>query len=385
MNDSLMIIAGEVSGDLHGASLIEELKKKNKNISICGIGGDKMKEAGMVIIYHINKMAFLGFAEVVRHIPFVKRAQNDLIQIIKEKNIKTVVLIDYPGFNLNFAKKLKLLNVKVIYYISPQIWAWGAGRIKKIKKLVDKMIVLFPFEEEMYKKENINVEFVGHPLLERINEYNFLSKEEFYEKFNLDKSKEILLVLPGSRNNEVLKILPEAFAAAKKLADEFNLQIVIAGSTNISDDIFKSLKLNGSYKLIKGFTYDLLKHSKIGIIKSGTSTLEAGLFQLPSVVVYKTSLLTYVIGKNLIKVKNIAMANIILNERVFPELIQNEACEEKIYAECKKILANKILYSSIKGKLKNIKNKLGEPGASVKAANSIIEMMNVRTDNYAQG
>ncbi len=168
MNDKLMIIAGEVSGDLHGASLISELKKRNKNISVYGIGGDKMKDARMEIVYHINKMAFLGFVEVVKHIPFVKQVQKDLINIIKEKDIKDVVLIDYPGFNLNFAKKLKALNVKVIYYISPQIWAWGAGRIKKIKKLVDKMIVLFPFEEEMYKKENINVEFVGHPLLERI-------------------------------------------------------------------------------------------------------------------------------------------------------------------------------------------------------------------------
>ena len=376
MNDNLMIVAGEVSGDLHGAALICELKKKKKNISVFGIGGDKMKDAGMDIIYHINKMAFLGFVEVVKHIPFVKRVQNDLIEVIKENNIKDVVLIDYPGFNLNFAKKLKSLNVKIIYYISPQIWAWGAGRIKKIKKLVDKMIVLFPFEEEMYKKENVNVEFVGHPLLERINEYSFLSKEEFFKKFSLDDSKEILLVLPGSRNNEVVKILPEALKAAKKIADEFNLQIVIAGSENIDDEIFNNLKLAGGYKIIKGFTYDLMKHAKIGIIKSGTSTLETGLFELPSVIVYKTSFLTYLIGKNLIKVKDIAMANIILGERVLPELIQDDVTKDLIYSECKKILSNEALYSSIKEKLKNIKMRIGTIGASGRAADSIIAMMN---------
>ncbi len=376
MNDNLMIVAGEASGDLHGASLIDELKKRKKNISVYGIGGDKMKNAGMDIIYHINKMAFLGFAEVVRHIPFIKRVQNDLIHIIKEKNIKDVVLIDYPGFNLNFAKKLKDLNIKVIYYISPQIWAWGAGRIKKIKKLVDKMIVLFPFEEEMYKKENINVEFVGHPLLERISEYNFLSKEDFYKKFGLDESKEILLILPGSRNNEVVKILPEVFEAAKKLSNEFNLQIVIAGSENIDDEIFKNLNLSGSYKIIKGLTYDLMKHSKIGIIKSGTSTLEAGLFELPSVIVYRTSFLSYLIGKNLIKIKDIAMANIILGERILPELIQDDVSKDLIYSECKKILSNKTLYGSIKEKLKNIKMRIGTIGASGRAADSIIAMMN---------
>ncbi len=376
MNDNLMIVAGEVSGDLHGAALICELKKKKKNISVFGIGGDKMKDAGMDIIYHINKMAFLGFVEVVKHIPFVKRVQNDLIEVIKENNIKDVVLIDYPGFNLNFAKKLKSLDVKIIYYISPQIWAWGAGRIKKIKKLVDKMIVLFPFEEEMYKKENVNVEFVGHPLLERINEYSFLSKEEFFKKFSLDDSKEILLVLPGSRNNEVVKILPEALKAAKKIADEFNLQIVVAGSENIDDEIFINLNLAGGYKIIKGFTYDLMRHAKIGIIKSGTSTLEAGLFELPSVIVYKTSFLTYLIGKNLIKVKDIAMANIILGERVLPELIQDDVTKDLIYSECKKILSNEALYSSIKEKLKNIKMRIGTIGASGRAADSIIAMMN---------
>ncbi len=163
----LMIIAGEVSGDLHGASLIKEIKRKDPAVEICGIGGERMKEAGMEIIYHINKMAFLGFAEVVKHLPFIKQVQTDLINEIRKRKIKQIVLIDYPGFNLNFAKKVKSLGIKIIYYISPQLWAWGANRIKKIKKLVDKMLVVFPFEEDLYKNEGINVEFVGHPLLRK--------------------------------------------------------------------------------------------------------------------------------------------------------------------------------------------------------------------------
>ena len=374
-NKNLMIIAGEVSGDLHGSSLVKELKKMDKSINIYGIGGDRMKAEGMELIYHINKMAFLGFAEVVKHLPFIKRVQKDLIAIIREKNIRNIVLIDYPGFNLNFAKKLKTLNLNIIYYISPQIWAWGAGRINKIKKLVSKMIVVFPFEEKFYKDSGVNVEFVGHPLLERINEHKFLTKDELFEKFNLDKSKEILLILPGSRLHEVEKILPGSIKAAEKIAGEFNLQVIIAGSPNISEEVYNKLSNTKENKIITGYTYELMKYSKIGIIKSGTSTLESALFTLPMIIVYKTGFITYSIGKNLVKVKNIGMANIIAGEKVVPELIQNNANAESIYLECKKILSDEGLYNSIKQKLSKVKDKLGSEGASQKAAGLIYSMM----------
>ena len=374
-NKNLMIIAGEVSGDLHGSSLVKELKKMDSKLNIYGIGGDRMKAEGMELIYHINKMAFLGFAEVVKHLPFIKRVQHDLIAIIKEKKIKNIVLIDYPGFNLNFAKKLKALNLNIIYYISPQVWAWGANRLNKIKKLVSKMIVVFPFEEKLYKESGINVEFVGHPLIERINEHKFLTNEELFEKFNLDKSKEILLILPGSRLHEVERIFPESIKAAEKIAGEFNLQLVIAGSPNISEEIYYRLSNKKENKIITGYTYELMRYSKIGIIKSGTSTLESALFALPMVIVYKTGFITYSIGKNLVKVKNIGMANIIAGEKVVPELIQNEANAKSIYAECKKILSDESLYNSIKQKLSNVKNKLGTTGASQKAAGLIYSMM----------
>lgn len=374
-NKNLMIIAGEVSGDLHGSLLVRELKKMENGLNIYGIGGDRMKAEGMELIYHINKMAFLGFAEVVKHFPFIKRVQSDLIAIIKEKKIKNIVLIDYPGFNLNFAKKLKALNLTVIYYISPQIWAWGASRIKKIKNLVNKMIVVFPFEEKFYKDADINVEFVGHPLIERINEYEFLTREELFNKFDLNKSKDILLVLPGSRLHEVERIFPESIKAAEKIAGEFNLQIVIAGSSNISEDIYNRLSNIKEKKIITGYTYELMRYSKIGIIKSGTSTLESALFTLPMVIVYKTGLITYSIGKKLVKVKNIGMANIIAGEKVVPELIQNEANAESIYTECKKILSDERLYNSIKQKLSSVKSKLGAERASQKAAGLIYSMM----------
>jgi lipid-A-disaccharide synthase len=335
-----------------------------------------MKLAGVEVIYHINKLAFLGFAEVIKHIPFIRKVQSDLMEIIKKRDIKNIILIDYPGFNLNFAKKIKPLGVKIIYYVSPQIWAWGKGRIKRIKNLVRKMFVVFPFEEELYRDAGVDVEFVGHPLLERIGEYNFLPREKFFGMYQLDPGKEILLILPGSRKHEVERIFPEAIEAAAKLKEEFNMQIVVAAASGIDEKLYEDISGPDDYKLIKDHNYELMKYSKFGIIKSGTSTLEAGLFGLPMVIVYKTSLLTYFIGKNLVNLKNIGMANIISGENIVPELIQDKVNSDSIYAESKKILNDVSLYSSIKNKLLEINKKLGEKGAVRRTAESIYSLIN---------
>ncbi len=371
-----MIIAGEASGDLHGAGLIRELKKLDSAIEIFGIGGDKMIAAGMNAQFHIKQMAFLGFIEVIRHLPFIQKVKSVLLNTVNEKSIDTIVLIDYPGFNLNIAKKFRRLDKKVIYFISPQVWAWGKGRIKKIKTLVDKMIVVFPFEKKMYSDNGVPVEYVGHPLIEHVQNYNFISKEKLFEKFSFDKSKEILLVMPGSRKHEIKKIFPECIKAANRLANDFNLQVVVACAENIDEKIFTNIIGGNQYKIVKGNTYDLLKNSRVGIIKSGTSTLEAGLFQLPFVVVYSTSFLTYQLGKLVVKINNIAMANIILGETVVDELIQSDVNEQTIYNRCASLLVDKNKYESTKQKLGLIKQKLGTSGASVKAAAVVYSYLN---------
>lgn len=375
-SQDILMIAGEISGDLHGSSLISELKGLNPNIHIHGIGGEKMKEAGMDLIYHLNKMAFLGFTEVIKHIPFIKKVQKEIVQFAKNNNIKLAVLIDYPGFNLSLAKKLKSLGVYIVYYISPQIWAWGAGRINKIRVLIDKMIVFFPFEKELYRNNDIKTEFVGHPLVERIEKYNFLSRDEFYNKFKLDKSKGILLLLAGSRKHEVELIFPNAVKAAVNAAKEFNLQVVTACSENISEKYFREISDEKDFKIIKDHNYDLMNLAKIGIIKSGTSTLEAGLFKLPMVIVYRTSRLTYLISKSLIKLDRIGLVNIVLNDKAVTELIQDEASSEKIYNECRRILSDNVLYDSIKRKLSGLKEILGSTGASRRAAVIINSALN---------
>lgn len=373
---NVLMIAGEVSGDLHGASLIRELKKIDGSLKIFGIGGDKMQVEGMELIYHIDKMAFLGFVEVIKHLPFINKVKRDLIEEVKKRNVQEVVLIDYPGFNLNIAKKLKKLNLKLIYYISPQVWAWGKARVKKIKDYFQKVLVVFPFEEKFFKTRGVDAVFVGHPLIKEISSYNFLSREQLYSKFGLNSDKGILLILPGSRKQEVKSIFPEAIKAATKLASEFNFQIVVACSSNIDDKIFYELSDNGDFLVIKDHTYDLLKYAKFGIIKSGTSTLEAGLMQLPMIIVYKTSKITYAIGKLLVKIKNIGLANIVLDEKVVPELIQYQASADKIYYEAKQILSDKLLCEKIKNKLGGIKQILGEEDAPKNSARIIYSLLN---------
>lgn len=371
MNKNLLIIAGEASGDLHGSSVIRELKKIDNSVAVVGIGGDRMIKEGMEVLYHINKMAFLGFIEVIKHIPFIRKVQNEIIEEVKKRNIKTAVLIDYPGFNLAIAEKLNKMGVKIIYYISPQIWAWGKGRIKKIRKLVDRMIVIFPFEKELFEKNGVKSDYIGHPLIEQIANYKYLTRAELFEKFDLKPEKEILLLLPGSRVQEVKMIFPQIISAASKVAEKLNMQVVIACSENMDESIFNKLTDNRSFKVIKNHTYDLYKYAKFGIIKSGTSTLEAGLFCLPMIVVYATNYLTYLIGKSLIKISNIALVNIVSGENVVEELIQNDINEQNVYQHCISILSDDSRYNMIKEKLSRLRANLGEPGASKKCAEII--------------
>ncbi|HMU42322.1 MAG TPA: lipid-A-disaccharide synthase [Ignavibacteriaceae bacterium] len=375
-NNNILIIAGEVSGDLIGASLLKELRAVQPNINIFGIGGDKMIEEGMNISFHINKLSFLGFVEVVKHLSFIKKVQREILKLVKMKNISTAVLIDYPGFNLSIAKKLKALGLKIIYYISPQIWAWGSSRIEKIRSTIDKMLVIFPFEETLYKNNNVPVEFVGHPMLERIAAHKYLSKTELIKKFKLDDQKEILLLMPGSRKHEVEKIFPAEIEAAAKLSDEFNLQVVVACAQNMNAEIFRNLSVLKNFTLVTENIFDFMNHSKFGIIKSGTATLEAGLHQLPMIIVYKTVWITYLIGKNLVKLESIGLVNILFGEKIIPELIQSEVNADTIYERSKTILTDKTLYQNIKDKLSGLRVKLGTEGASKRAAKIILNTLN---------
>lgn len=368
---NILIIAGEVSGDLHGGNLVRAIKNLDSSIHFFGIGGNNMKSAGVELIYHIDAISFMGFIEVIKHIPFLKRIKKNLLKLVEERNPDAIILIDYPGFNLSFAQDVYKLNKKVLYYISPQIWAWGGKRIHTIKKLIHKMIVVFPFEEKMYRENGVNVEFVGHPLLDVIENYQFESKENFFKNYSLNPEKKLLAVFPGSRKQEIKNILPEVYEAIKMLRKNFDLNVVISGVKSIDEKIYREV-IGNDIPIVFDKNYELMKYADAGIIKSGTSTLEAALFELPFVVVYRTSYLSYLIGKNLIQIDKISLANIVAEEKIVDELIQKDCNANKIYSKVSELLTDDEKRFEMKNKMRKIKNLLGEKGASDRAAKIII-------------
>lgn len=372
---SVLIVAGEVSGDNHASAVLHKLREKAPVLKFFGIGGNKMREENAELIEHIDNMAFLGFFEVLKHIPFIRKVQDRLMEVIRKEGIDTAVLVDYPGFNLNFARRLKKAGIRVIYYISPQIWAWAPWRIRKIKRLVDRMLYVFPFEGEIYRKAGLPAVYTGHPLVEKFSSYPYQPRGEFFSEYGLRPEKEILLLLPGSRSHEISMILPVILPAAKRLSEEFGYQIVAAGSPTISDEVYNKYLTGTGVTLIRGKSLELMKYASFGIIKSGTSTMEAGLSLLAMVVVYKTSSLTYSIGKLLIRLKNIAMANIIAGETVVPELIQDDCNPDKIYQTAAEIISSSEKKVMIKEKFAQLRAKLGEKTASETAADEIIKFV----------
>jgi len=366
----LLAIAGEASGDVHGSGVLRELKRLHPAIEVFGIGGDKMAAEGMQLLYHVRDVAFMGFVEVIKHLPTIRNIERTMLQAIIQRKPDAVLLIDYPGFNIRFARKAKALGLKVFYYISPQIWAWKQGRLKKIKQSIDKMFVVFPFELSIYEKENIPVEYVGHPLIEEMAEP--ISKNELCKQVGFDTNKKIIGLFPGSRKQEVERILPAMLRAGRMLKNEFDVNVGIACAPTISKELLKKMSSEEQgIAIIENSTRALMKHSDVAIVTSGTATLETALFQTPMVIVYKTSLLTYLIGKAVVKVPYIGLVNILAKNLIVPELIQSEATPQRMFDEVKKILTEKDRYDITKKQLSQLRDTLGTSGASRRVAESI--------------
>ena len=387
MNESkkILIVAGEASGDLHGSNLIREIRNLNPQIQIFGIGGDRMKKEGMQLIYHVDKLSIMGIFEVLKNLNLIREVMKTMLKLAEERKPDLVVLIDYPGFNLRFAKKVKKMGIPIAYYISPQVWAWGGNRVKKMKGLIDKMIVIFPFEVEIYKKFDIDCEFVGHPLLEVVRP--ILSFEDFQGKFDLRKNEVLLGLLPGSRWQEVERILPIMIATAELLGSRIrNLRVMLGLASTIKKervqiilDQFKSkvdpsisLRVDPEHsrrvEIIENLTYDLMKHSDFLLVTSGTATLESAILGTPFLVLYKTSLWTYLFAKSLVSIPNIALTNVVAGKKVVSEYIQSKAVPRDIAEEAYDVLTNKPRYKSIQNELSLVKEKIGEVGASKRAA-----------------
>lgn len=368
----VLMIAGEASGDAHGAGVVKELKSRNPNIDIFGIGGDKMEHAGMKIIYHIREMSFMGFMEVIKHLPLIRSVEKTLARLLELKKPDVVVLIDYPGFNLRFAKTAKKHGIKVVYYISPQVWAWKKGRVKKMKSLIDRMLVVFPFEVPMYEKEQIPVQFVGHPLLEEMTEV--MDRKQFCRRFGLSEEKKIIAVIPGSRKQEIKNLLSVMLRAAIEVAGT-EKQVVVAVAPNLNEEEYTNAVPNdASVKFIQHATHEVMKHAEFAFVTSGTATLETACSGTPMVVVYKTSLITYWIARLVVRVKNIALVNIVAEKTVVPELIQDAVTVSSLVSEANSILSDSQRISEMKVELNRVKEKLGGRGASSKVADAILSV-----------
>jgi lipid-A-disaccharide synthase len=362
------IIAGEASGDLHGSNLMKAMLEKDPNANIRFWGGDLMQNAGGALVKHYKELAFMGFAEVLMNIRTIFKnisfCKKDIIQF----NPDALILIDYPGFNMRIADFAKKNKIKVYYYISPQIWAWKENRIKKIKRDVDEMFVILPFEKKFYEqKHHFPVKFVGHPLIDAIA-HRIQVDENLFKKEHRLSQKPIIALLPGSRKQEIKKML----AVMLKMAPKFtNYQFVIAGAPSQHYNFYKPFLKSSNVKFLSNKTYDLLSISYAAIVTSGTATLETALFKVPEIVCYKTSWISYQIGKQLVKLKFISLVNLIMDKEVVTELIQDDFNEKRLEKELKLLLDDykrAVLFLDYY----DLEQKLGGKGASEKVATYIM-------------
>jgi len=362
------LIAGEASGDLHGANLIKALGNEDPSPDFRAWGGDLMQAAGANVVKHYKDLAFMGFSEVVKNLGTIlnnfKICKKDILEYAPD----VLILIDYPGFNLRMAKWAKKQGIKVFYYISPQIWAWHSSRVHGIKKTVDKMFVILPFEKAFYQKYDFEVDFVGHPLLDVVvdfDENKQLASNNFRKKYGLS-DKPIIALLPGSRKQEIKKMLAKMLAMISQFAD---YQFVIAGAPSQPLAFYQNILANNQVNIpiIENETYSLLHESHAALVTSGTATLETALFEVPQVVCYQGNYWSYLLAKRLVNVKYISLVNLVLDKTLVTELIQTEFNEVNLKKELTQILEEKRRMEMQEGYVL-LKEKLGNAGASARAA-----------------
>jgi lipid-A-disaccharide synthase len=367
------IIAGEASGDLHGSNLIKELKKLDTVATIRCWGGDKMQEAGGELVKHYRELAFMGFSEVLMNLRTILRNLKFCKEDILQYKPDALILVDYPGFNLRIAKWAKEQGLKVIYYISPQVWAWKENRVKSMKQHIDKMLVILPFEKDYFKtKWNWETEYVGHPLVQVIDEFRSRNNETGLPTGQA--GSRLIALLPGSRKQEIIKKLPVMLDVSRHFPE---YQFVVAQAPAIDESFYKLFTDRyPNVSLAKNKTYNLLVQAKAALVTSGTATLETALFGVPEVVCYKGSPISYQIAKRVIKVKYISLVNLIMNKLVVKELIQNDLTVDSLKIELQDLLNNEQRLAGLKKDYADLKQLLSEGGnASQKAAHAIIQFL----------
>jgi len=379
LSKRVMIIAGEASGDLHGSSLVRAALELDPSLVFFGIGGAMMREAGVDTLVDAREMAVVGLVEVAAHFPTIFRAFRKMERILKENPPDLLILIDYPDFNLRLARVAKGSGVKVLYYISPQVWAWRVGRVKKIARIVDRMAVVFPFEVPFYEREGVPVSFVGHPLVDSARPT--MSRDEACAAFGMDASRKVVGLFPGSRIQEIRKHLPLLLESARILKQRFpELQFILPLATSLVrsdvDPYLESAPVPVTVQSGKG--YDVIRVCDAIVTVSGTVTLEIALLGVPMAIIYKLSAMTYLIGKRLIRVDHIGICNIVADRRVVREMIQHEADPGLIAEELTRILTDSRYAEEIRDGLALVRERLGGGGCSSRVAAIALEMLDRR-------
>ncbi len=372
----ILLVAGEVSGDLHGSHLVEAIQHIEPGIQFFGVGGEGLERRGMKLLYPAHPLSVVGITEVLVKLRTILKALRGLKGSLQREKPDLIVLIDFPEFNLRLAKIAHRRGIPVLYYISPQIWAWRPQRIKLIARVVKKMIVLFPFEVPLYETAGVDVEWVGHPLLDIVKPT--LPKEKAFREFGLDPKRRTVGLLPGSRIHEIERLLPPLLASAHLLHKEIpDLQFIIPLAPGISKTLLSSQMKNIliPLKVVEGFTYDVMNLCELLITASGTATLEGAILGKPMIIIYKVSLLSYWVGKALIRVDHIGLVNLVAEKEIVPELIQKDVNPERIADEASRILRDPILSRRMAESMDEVRQKLGEPGAAQRAAQIVVSLL----------
>jgi len=373
MKKNILIVAGETSGDIHGANLIDNLKKLRPGIFFFGIGGQRMEAQGVSLVSNIEKLSIIGIAEIFSKAGHVYSAYKKVMQKVRNVRPDLAILIDYPGFNLRLARSLKKRGIPVIYYITPQVWAWGKSRIYTIKKNIDKALVILKFEERLFRSFGIDATFVGHPLLDRGEAFGQISKKHSES----DRKRFTIALLPGSRESEVKRMLPVMLKTADIIVKQKHARFLLLKSSGVSEKIYRSILHKSLVKIdsLKDDTHGCLSQSDFIFTSSGTATLESAIVERPMLIIYKTSFLTALIFKLFANTRDIGLVNIIAGKRVAPEVLQYDATPKNLAKRILSIISSKSALEKQTSELKKVKNSLGTPGASLRAARIINDFL----------
>ena len=380
----VLLVTGEASGDLHGSHLVKHLKRLDPSLRIYGIGGEELRKAGMEILFHAQELSVVGIVEVCARLPQIVKAFQMLKREIVSSPPDLLILIDYPDFNLRIAAVARKQRVPVLYYISPQIWAWRQNRVKKIARLVDQMAVVFPFEKPFYEQHGVPVQFVGHPLMDR--EVPLMDTQALLQQFAMKSQWPIVGLLPGSRKAEIDRLLPVMLGAAVLIQKEFpQAQFIIPVAPGIREEEIKErVKRHGlSVTIVKDHLHQALHICNLVLVASGTATLETALMKKPMIIMYRISLLTYLVGRLMIRVPTIGLANIVAGKQIVPELIQGDASPQRVFQEAVSLLKDPRRMTAMEKELARVEELLGSRGASERVANMAYEMLSKKNERSA--